>query len=150
MELVGNREIEPRMTKTIGVINASNFIKFTGGAEEHGARPCMVPIAFTADRNLRDRTLRIRIENGRNADVEFDDVEEIIKYVPEVNVKIYRSGTPLGLDKLVRKPSIVVIDSSLAEVLGVELRSSSSNEAIITETTVDERLMKKLEEAIYV
>ncbi len=120
----------PRITKTIGVIDAPNLLKVSGGWTENGLR--MVPIVFTSDRELMDRTLAVTTERGRKAEVLFEDVENLVKYVTSVNVNVYK-GTPLDLKQLVVRPSIVVIDKNLAQTLGVEIRKSSIQEAMIAE-----------------
>ena len=120
-----NTVVKPQITKTIGVIDAPNILKFTGDSEDHSNNKLrMVPIIFTSDRDLMDRTLQVMTDCGRRADVLFEDLENLIKYVPEVTVNVH-GDAPLGLDKLLVRPSIVVMDKSLAETLGVEIRNGT-------------------------
>ena len=131
-----NNTVEkPQITKTIGVIDAPIILKFTGNSAEHSNNKLrMVPIVFTSDRDLMDRTLEVMTDCGRKAEVVFESTENLIKYVPEVNVNVHKDA-PLGLDKLLVRPSIVVMDTSLAKILGVEIRNGGLQYARIAAMT---------------
>jgi len=127
------RRATPRITKKIGVIDAPNFLKFTGDSGEYSEnRLRMVPIVFTSDRELIGRTLEVMTDCGGRAEVVFENVEELVRYVPSVNVSINKDA-PLKLSDLVVRPTIVVMDKSLAEALGVVIRDRTLQYAKIAE-----------------
>jgi hypothetical protein len=138
-----NTATRPGIIKTVGVIDAPGFLKFTGDSEAYsGNRLRVVPVVFTADRNLMGRTLEIESEDGRKAVALFEDAENLIQYVPEVNVNLYKSSM-VGLNLLLARPSILVIDKNLAEALRVEIGESGSQKVRIAEVLRGPEIFQK-------
>lgn len=132
-----DERVVQQVRKKIGVIEGPNFLrlyqnglrdKMTKEDGEFAGGLNVLPIVFTCDRTLIGRTSEVVTDYGAKAVVIFEGVENLVKYVPyaDVAVKVSRNATPFTYKDLLVRDTVVVMDSSLAEQIGVTIRDCTT------------------------